>query len=229
MSSSWRRAAPHGVLPGAGPRFGRTIWSFILAVAVSSIAASSPGTARAEGSPQAERAVLYEEDLLDPNGKRFDGYVTWRTEPSTSADRPADAILRADVEIPERHMKLTLRMRRNADATLPASHTLELSFTTPADFAGGGIASVPGMLMKSDALTKGVPLRARVVKVTSGMFLVGLSSVEADRTLNVQIMQNKNWLDIPIVYANQRRAILAIEKGETGTRAFDDAFAIWHE
>ena len=33
--------------------------------------------------------------------------------------------------------------------------------------------------------------------------------------------------DIPIVYGNGRRAILAIEKGTPGERAFADAFAAW--
>jgi hypothetical protein len=32
---------------------------------------------------------------------------------------------------------------------------------------------------------------------------------------------------VPIVYNNGRRAILAIEKGTPGERAFADAFATW--
>jgi hypothetical protein len=32
---------------------------------------------------------------------------------------------------------------------------------------------------------------------------------------------------VPLVYVNQRRAIIAIEKGAPGERAFDDAFAAW--
>jgi hypothetical protein len=35
------------------------------------------------------------------------------------------------------------------------------------------------------------------------------------------------WFDIPIVYANQRRAIAAIEKGESGEQAFKVAFTAW--
>ena len=35
--------------------------------------------------------------------------------------------------------------------------------------------------------------------------------------------------DVPVVYANGRRAILAIEKGAPGDRAFADAFAAWGE
>jgi len=32
---------------------------------------------------------------------------------------------------------------------------------------------------------------------------------------------------MPMVYANQRRAILAIEKGEAGEQAFKTAFTAW--
>jgi hypothetical protein len=35
--------------------------------------------------------------------------------------------------------------------------------------------------------------------------------------------------DVPLVYANQRRAIIAIEKGAPGERAFNEAFAAWGE
>jgi len=37
------------------------------------------------------------------------------------------------------------------------------------------------------------------------------------------------WFDVPLVYTNQRRAIIAIEKGAPGERAFNEAFAAWGE
>jgi len=67
------------------------------------------------------------------------------------------------------------------------------------------------------------------VKVTDGFFLVGLSNVEADRTRNLQLLKERSWFDVPLVYVNQRRAIIAIEKGAPGERAFNDAFAAWGE
>jgi hypothetical protein len=67
------------------------------------------------------------------------------------------------------------------------------------------------------------------VKVTDGFFLVGLSNVDADRARNLQLLKERSWFDIPLVYANQRRAIIAIEKGAPGERAFNEAFAAWGE
>ena len=37
------------------------------------------------------------------------------------------------------------------------------------------------------------------------------------------------WFDIPVVYNNNRRAILAIEKGTPGEGAFADAFKAWKQ
>jgi hypothetical protein len=39
--------------------------------------------------------------------------------------------------------------------------------------------------------------------------------------------RERGWFDIPVVYSNNRRAILAMEKGTPGERAFADAFKTW--
>ena len=73
------------------------------------------------------------------------------------------------------------------------------------------------------------PLAGLAVKVTDGFFLVGLSNVDADRSRNVQLLKERSWFDVPLVYTNQRRAIIAIEKGAPGERAFNEAFSVWGE
>jgi len=102
-----------------------------------------------------------------------------------------------------------------------------MTFQLPPDFAGGGVSNVPGMLMKSNEHTRGTPLAGLAVKVTDNFFLIGLSNVNADRGRNLQLLKDRAWLDIPLVYTNQRRAILALEKGALGERAFKDAFTAW--
>jgi hypothetical protein len=66
--------------------------------------------------------------------------------------------------------------------------------------------------MKSNEQARGTPLAGLAVKVTDGFFLVGLSNVEADKQRNLQLLKERSWFDIPLVYANQRRSIIAIEK-----------------
>jgi hypothetical protein len=179
-------------------------------------------------APVAQRVVLYDEDPSDPKGKQYVGSVIWRTEPvKASGNQKADVAVRADIEIPDRKFKMTMSFRRNTDSSLPASHTAELTFILPPDFPGGSISNVPGILMKSNEQARGTPLAGLAVKVTDGFFLVGLSNVDADRARNVQLLKERSWFDVPLVYANQRRAIIAIEKGAPGERAFNDAFAQW--
>lgn len=181
-------------------------------------------------APVAQRVVLYDEDPSDPKGKQYVGSVIWRTEPiKASGNQKPDIAVRADIEIPDRKFKMTVSFRRNTDTSLPASHTAELTFILPPDFSGGGVGNVPGILMKSNEQARGTPLAGLAVKVTDGFFLVGLSNVDADRARNMQLLKERSWFDVPLVYTNQRRAIIAIEKGAPGERAFNDAFAAWGE
>jgi len=188
---------------------------------------SSPGE---NVAPVAQRVVLYDEDPSDPKGKQYVGSVIWRTEPiKASGNQKPDVAVRADIEIPDRKFKMTMSFRRNTDSSLPASHTAELTFILPQDFTGGGVGNVPGILMKSNEQARGTPLAGLAVKVTDGFFLVGLSNVDSDRSRNLQLLKERSWFDVPLVYVNQRRAIIAIEKGSPGERAFNDAFAAWGE
>ncbi len=191
-------------------------------------AAGTPGNETAPAV--AQRVVLYEEDPNDPQGKRYVGSAIWRTETvSPGAGLAPELAVRADVEIPERRMTVTWSLRRNTDKSLPASHTIEIMFKLPPDFPDGGIANIPGILMKQSEQARGTPLAGLAVKVTNGYFLIGLSAVETDVQRNVQLLKERPWFDIPIVYANGGRAILAMEKGPPGDRAFAEAFAAWEK
>jgi hypothetical protein len=181
-----------------------------------------------EGALVAQKVVLYEEDPNDPAGKRYVGSAVWRTESVPPAPgQPPDLAIRADIEIPEQKISARWSLRRNDDKALPASHTVEVMFTLPADFPHGGITNIPGVLMKQSESTRGVPLAGLAVKVTTNFFLIGLSSVEADRARNIQLLKERAWFDIPVVYNDGRRAIIAIEKGTPGDRAFARAFEAW--
>ena len=186
--------------------------------------ANSPGSGPV--AAVAQRVVLYEEDPNDPNGKRFVGSAIWRTETvTTGPGQSPDVAIRADVEIPERKLSMTWSLRRNSDPGLPASHTVEITFKLPPDFASGGVSNVPGILMKQAEQARGVPLAGLAVKVTNGFFLIGLSASETDRDRNC--CKERSWFDIPVVYNNNRRAILALEKGTPGERAFAEVFQAW--
>jgi hypothetical protein len=186
--------------------------------------------AAAPGAAVAQKVVLYEEDPNDPQGRRFVGSAIWRTERvSPGSGQPEDVAIRADVEIPDRKLTMTWSLRRNTDKSLPATHTVEIMFRLPQDFAAGAVTNVPGILMKQTEQTRGAPLAGHAVKVTDSYYLIGLSSIEADKEANLRMLKERGWFDIPVVYSNKRRAILAVEKGGPGDRVFAEAFAAWRQ
>ncbi len=190
----------------------------------------APGTSAQGSQTAAPSASLIEADASDPQGKRFVGSVTWRTETIPGGPGAAPEIgIRGDIEIPERRMTVTWSMRRNTDKSLPASHTIEITFSLPADFAAGGIASVSAIVMKQAEEARGSKLAARIAKVTNGYFLVGLSAADTDVQRDKQLLKDRPWFDIGIIYSNGNQAILALEKGESGNRAFAQAFAAWEK
>jgi hypothetical protein len=192
-------------------------------------AAANPNAGAAPAAAVAQRVALYEEDPSDQQGKRFVGSAIWRLEPWTaSPGATPDPAIRCDVEIPERRITMSMLIHRDINQVQQAtSHTIEITFNLPADFPFGGIQNVPGVLMKQAEQTRGSPLGGAAAKVTSNYFLIGLSAVETDMQRNIQLLKERSWFDIPIVYNNGRRAILAIEKGTPGERAFEEVFKAW--
>jgi hypothetical protein len=172
-----------------------------------------------------QRAILYEETPDQKGGTAFQGSIVWRTEPAPN--NPAETVLRGDIAVPDRDITVSFMMQRNTDPTLPASHTIDVQFTLPQDFANGGIGSVPGILFKPSEEAGGSALSGLSVKVTNNFFLVGLSAAPKDLAENLKAIRERGWIDIPLLYDNGRRAVLTLEKGVPGERAFEEAMAAW--
>jgi hypothetical protein len=148
---------------------------------------------------------------------------------SPGPGQPPDLAVKAEVEIPERHMRMSMTIRRNLDQSLPASHTIEILFSTPPDFPQGGVADIAGVLMEEADQSRGIQLAGMRVKVTNGFFLVGLSSVDTDVKRNVLLLKDRPWMHIRIAYTNGQRAVLAIEKGVPGDRVIEEALNAWSQ
>ena len=121
--------------------------------------------------PSARERLLSSRSSLKKRGVKDFGDVVGEVGAATAkatqtAVSPASGFepepaVRADVEILERRMTVTWSLRRNTDKALAASHTIEITFNLPADFPGGGIANVPGILMKQAEQARGTPLGTR--------------------------------------------------------------------
>jgi DUF2939 family protein len=183
--------------------------------------------AAAPPTPGTARVSLYEE-IPGGQGKRYDGTVTWRAEQvQATAGNVAGFTVIAQVKVPERPLDMTMSIRRNLDPTLPATHTVELSFDSSSDASTGGVTDMVGIMMKPDQEAAGQHVAASRVKVRDGFFILGLSALDVDARHNSDLLRNRPWFGIPIRYTNGGRAVLVIEKGETGDRAFAEAFTRW--
>jgi hypothetical protein len=212
---------------GVGSLLGAALL-LLAGAAIAQETSASSSAAQDDKSTDRQGAVLFEEDPDYPKGRSIPGFVIWRTEPADASTK-ADIALRADVEIPDRQMKITMMIRRNTDQTLPASHTVQINFTLPSNFPGGGIERVPGMLVKSSEKARGVAFASASAKISDSAFLIGLSNVDADRTRNLQLLRERAWIDMPIVYASKRRAILAIEQTSLRHKPLETAFGFWEQ
>jgi len=186
-------------------------------------------TVKADPAVTVARGVAFviNEDPSNPLGQRQAGSVLWRTDRIKTVGQPDELVIHAEVGIPEMNMTMTMDLRRNTDKSLPRSLLVELKYVLPRDMAGGSVISVPGIMMKFAESVRGTPLAAQSVKIAEGSFLIGLSNREADRARNLQLLKERAWFDIPMIYANQHRGILSIEKSFRGEDIFYEAMTAW--
>ena len=64
--------------------------------------------------------------------------------------------------------------------------------------------------------------------MTDGFFWIALSSDQGERLSNLALIRERGWIDVPLLYGNDQRAILTFEKGPEGEAAFQQAFAAWN-
>ncbi|MGY4310261.1 hypothetical protein ACVIJ6_007504 [Bradyrhizobium sp. USDA 4369] len=226
LSASWNAAPPAAALPATTEPRKVTAERMTPDVRSTTAREGSPGSTITTGNatqPMVSHAVLYQEDPQDPGGKRYLGKVTWHVEPAAGS---VPASIKGDVEI-DKQMKATLSLRPNKESEMPASHILEVKFNWPGDLSHAGVETLKGVSMKAKEAGRGAALSTLTAKVTPEFFMIALSANEVDKTRNFLLLKGKEWIDIPIVYNGGSRAVLAIEKGADGERAFTDAFTAW--
>jgi len=184
---------------------------------------------RFEPGQQALPALtLYEEDPADPNGKRFVGSVIWRTETVTPGPgqtarachprrrRGARAQARDDLVAPSQYRQGAARDPRGGDhvqtaAGFPLGRHLQRS-------------RHPDEASRADSRRA-----ARRPRGEGDARLLSHRPLERGRRQGSQsaIAQGAQLVRYPVVYNNNRRAIIAMEKGIPGDNVFAEAFKTW--
>jgi hypothetical protein len=189
--------------------------------------ATAPAARQETGVVQ--RAVFYEEDPTNLQTPRAQvGRVTWRLEDvNPGQGQPLEKAVSAQIEVPDAGLTMRMVLRRNLDATLPASHTVELTFTTREGDANRVIRDVGLLQFKDEEAARGTPVAGLPVPVRENLFLIGLSNLQVDVARNTQLFVRRNWIDLPVRMASGQRAILSFEKGGSGSQILNDAFNQW--
>lgn len=174
------------------------------------------------GLPVAQTAILYEEGLTpDADGFTAPGRAVWRLE---EGDNPA---ILGTIEVPARGILMTMRISRNLDDALPATHLIEFDFELSEAFPATSIAELVGVVVKPQEQSGGDPLRGAIVDLGEGVFWQALAAGEADQAVNVPLLRDGRWFDLPILYDDNRRAIITFEKGNDGVAVFQQALNAW--
>ncbi|AYD02002.1 hypothetical protein [Neorhizobium sp. NCHU2750] len=175
-----------------------------------------------------EKIFLYEERIGQSAPTAIDGTVSWSLQHEASPNGgPPEAEVQGRITVPGRGLTALLTLKRNNDPSLPASHLIEIVFAVPPDFEGGAIDSVLRIAMKSTEQDRGNALVAVPAKITDDFHMIALNDFPDAEKTNLDLLKTRNWIDIPLAYRNGRRALLTLQKGPDGQKAFDDAMREW--
>jgi hypothetical protein len=173
--------------------------------------------------PAAQKGVLHEESVNSKGVATIDAAVTWRYV-DDGADGPA---IEADLQVPQRGMKIKITIHKNTDSSLAASHLIEIKIDVPADLPGKSIQKLTRIFMKPTEEARGAPLLGAAAKITDGFFWIALSGADADLARNLALLRDGEWIDLPFAYETGQRGILTFEKGSQGDQVFQKAMAAW--
>jgi hypothetical protein len=153
----------------------------------------------------------------------FSGTVEWKK----GTDENGQPTLIGKATIPARNLTVDVLIRKNTDPSLPASHLMEINFTVSDSFIGGSIAGLPGVLLKDEELVQGTPLVGASARVVGNSFLFALSATPEDAAANINLLTSRKWMDLALIYASGKRAIITLEKDDKAQKLFSDVFAAW--
>jgi hypothetical protein len=155
--------------------------------------------------------------------------VTWKLDTANGEQgQPLQTTAVATVNFPEAGLTLVMTIQKNLDSTLPASHTVSLSFSQTGPGIGTRSVQDVGLLQaKDDENSRGSPVSGLPVRVRDNLFLIGLSSLPSDVERNADLLLHRTWFDIAVRYTSGKRAVLTFEKGQSGSQVLQQAFEAW--
>lgn len=176
----------------------------------------------------AGRAALLVEAPEEPNKvKTYLGTVVWRLDNvNDDQNQTVGLAVRAEISLPDDKLKASVVFQKNTDPSLPASHTMKVRFTPEAGNATGDVKTISVPQMRQEDSASGDALDGVTVPIVENSFLVGLSPGNAE-SANLQLLNARQWIDIPMTLSNGKLAKLTFEKTEAGQRDLQEAVTAW--
>ena len=215
--------APEATDPKAGGKIGERIGADNGSTRVATPANGGSGSPII---PVAYRVAILMQAPNEPGGvKTYIGSVVWRRDSTNRGPNQqlANAV-RADVEVPDAHFKMSMLIEKNFESALSMSHTMTIRFLG-ADAPVGAVNQINVPEMRRDDAPKGAPLQGLPVDIAPNVFLVGLASSAEQQ--NIDMIRSLNWFDLPMSLANGRVAKVTFEKGPAGDKILNDVLAEW--
>ena len=154
------------------------------------------------------------------------GTVVWSTVPALPG-QPGSLGVKADIDIPDLKMHASMTLRKNTDAALPASHTIDLRLVFDEGSPIKGVKDIDLPRMRRDDSPNADPLLGVKVKINDSYFLIGLNRADADVARNIDEIATRGWFDFPLLLNDDRIAKLTFEKATDGERVVNEALAAW--
>jgi clan AA aspartic protease (TIGR02281 family) len=178
----------------------------------------------AEEAPIESRAAL----LVGVAGEGLNprttlGHAVWSLVPAGEG-QPVPAV-RIEIEIPDQKIRATVTIRRNADASVQASQTLDFAavFAEGADITGVADIGVPQL--RDAGEESGSTLAGVRTKVGANHYLVALSGEGSEAAHNLALFAKRRWIDFPLRLSDDRIAKLTVEKDGADDRLLTLALA----
>jgi hypothetical protein len=191
-------------------------------------AATAPAPVQPPAIGVANRAVLLlQGEGQDPRTSIISrqGQVVWRLEPV--AGQANDVAIRADIDLPQSRAQVEMTIQRNRDASLPASHLVQLRFVPGANSEIATVQSIATLEFRQVENQPGYQLAGQGIPVVANLFLIALSQVEQTRQVNEQMMQSRPLIYMEFALADGKRGAILFEKGVSGEQLFAEAFRRW--
>ena len=187
----------------------------------------SRGVVPLSAASQPSRAAMLVSTVADAAKPAISvGTAIWTIVPAP-AGQPQGIGVKAEVDIPDLKLRASMILRKNFDASLPASHTIDLRVTFDPGSPIKGVKDMALPLMRRDHPPEVDALAGVRVKISDNYFLIGLNHGDADLARNLKEIAERDWFDFAMQLDDDRIAKLTFEKGAYGNKFVSQALAAW--